>query len=207
MKLKAIHSVPEQDWKAFVNDDKKAFARLYDCYFDGLFAYGARFSRNKEQVKECIQEMFLKLWRNRNNLQHVEHVEHYLMVSLRNIIFDKLSYKTQFVFEELEEDSYDFDLNFAPENKIINNEEQQLLYEYFRVAFKVLTPRQREIIYLRYLKEMDYEKVASIMNITVKAAYKLTARSLETLRDNMKDLPASRLLLLLPALLLLFPFS
>ena len=45
------------------------------------------------------------------------------------------------------------------------------------------------MIYLRYFEELDYAEIAVIMEVTVKAVYKLTARGLETLRQirNISD--------------------
>lgn len=182
-------------WHLLEEDDKKAFTCLYEQYFNQLFNYGMRFCSSREQVKEYIQEMFIKLWRNRHNLNKAENPEHYLIGSLRHIILKKQSYKTRFVFEELEEDSYDFEISFPAEHEIVRTEQQKILHGHFKKAFTKLTPRQKEIIYLRYLKGMNYEELAVVMNITVKAAYKLIARSLETLRENLQGLPVDKFLI------------
>ncbi|HEU4633759.1 MAG TPA: sigma-70 family RNA polymerase sigma factor [Flavisolibacter sp.] len=179
-------------WHLSEKEDKKAFACLYEQYFDQLFNYAIRFCADREQVKEYIQEMFIKLWRNRHNLNKATNIEHYLMGALRNVILKKQSYKTRFVFEELEEESYDFEMAYPAEHRIIQTEQQKLLHQHFKKAFTKLTPRQKEIIYLRYLKGMNYEELAAIMNISVKAAYKLIARSLETLRENLQGFPVNK---------------
>ena len=45
-----------------------------------------------------------------------------------------------------------------------------------------LTPRQREIIYLRFLHQMDYKEIAVIMNLSEQAARNLTHRAMDKLR-------------------------
>lgn len=61
-------------------------------------------------------------------------------------------------------------------------------------AFSELTPRQFEAIFLRFYMNQSYEQVAESMGITVKATYKLMARSLTELKNNY--LPLLYILLL-----------
>ena len=48
----------------------------------------------------------------------------------------------------------------------------------------ILTERQREIIYLRYMQECSYEEIAEIMQISVPACRKLLYRTLLKLKHN-----------------------
>jgi len=63
-------------------------------------------------------------------------------------------------------------------------------------ALNQLTPRQKEVIYLRYFEELDYEEIATIMDITIKATYKLRARGLDILRQIMNSSNSSLVVLL-----------
>ncbi|WP_286860436.1 RNA polymerase sigma factor, partial [Proteiniphilum sp. UBA5510] len=62
-----------------------------------------------------------------------------------------------------------------------------------------LTPRQREIIYLRYMQELDYEEIAILMEINYNSARRLVHRSIEHLRSMNKD-PERQLFVILVAL-------
>ncbi|MEJ7830747.1 MAG: sigma factor-like helix-turn-helix DNA-binding protein, partial [Segetibacter sp.] len=52
-------------------------------------------------------------------------------------------------------------------------------------ALKALTPHQREAIFLRFYQTLSYEEVAETLNISVKATYKIIARSLSALKESM----------------------
>jgi RNA polymerase sigma factor (sigma-70 family) len=176
-------------WKSFLENDQRAFTGLYHLHFSKLFAYGMNFCNDREEVKEYIQQMFIKLWGQRHNLLQVRNTEHYLLASLRNIILSRRSFKTKFVFEELEEESYEFQINLPAEHFLINEERQKIIYPYFRKAVEKLTSRQKEIIYFRFHKDLSFEELSGIMNISKKGAYKLLARALETLKENLENLP------------------
>ena len=52
-------------------------------------------------------------------------------------------------------------------------------------ALKLLTSRQLEAIFLRFYEGFTYEEVAEMLDITVKATYKIVARALAQLKENM----------------------
>lgn len=186
--MNGIQPIPATLWNEFTQGDQAAFTRLYHLYFNDLFSYGMHLCRNKALVKECIQDLFVKLWHNRQQLPPVAAVQYYLIRALRNTLLTRISSGTKIIFDELEERHYDFEISYPIEQQLIRDEQQKLLYGHFRVAVKKLTPRQKEIIYLRYIKQVPYEEVSVIMDISVKAAYKLIARALETLRENLQHI-------------------
>ena len=65
------------------------FANLYDKNIDNLFAFGSRFTTDRELLKDCIHDVFVKLYLKRDNLGNVENIESYLYISLRNRINDE----------------------------------------------------------------------------------------------------------------------
>ena len=46
-----------------------------------------------------------------------------------------------------------------------------------------LTPRQQEIIYLRYVQEYDYEQIAELLQISVHGCRKLVSKAILSLRE------------------------
>ena len=56
-------------------------------------------------------------------------------------------------------------------------------------ALNKLTPRQKEAIYLRFTKELDYTAIAGIMDISVEACRNLISRAISILRKKLNDCP------------------
>ena len=50
-----------------------------------------------------------------------------------------------------------------------------------------MTPRQKEIIYLRFLHQKEYEEIAQIMDMSEQAARNLTYRAMEKIRKENND--------------------
>ena len=52
-------------WQAFLSSDKEAFACLFEEYADAMYAYGCKMTSDAELVKDAIQDVFVKLYKNR----------------------------------------------------------------------------------------------------------------------------------------------
>ena len=59
-------------WQNFLQGDKEALSGIFLNFHDDLFRYGFKLSGNENLVKDAIQDLFLKLWKNRSNLKPVE---------------------------------------------------------------------------------------------------------------------------------------
>ena len=75
------------------------------------------------------------------------------MISLKNSIYNVFS-------KERSEESYAFNFysmeeQYITENDFINEEERREQINEIKKILHVLTPRQREIIYYRFIEEMD----------------------------------------------------
>lgn len=177
----------EQQWEALKKGDINSFSEIYKFYSAQLYNYGTKFSKDKDLIKDCIQELFVQIWSNRTSLTKPAHIKNYLFKSFRNLIFKKKSQlKISNELDDLE--NYEFNLNI--EEIMIADENHKKLLEMLQTTISKLTSRQQEAIYLKFFEHLSYDDIAEEMGITVKAAYKIVARSLNVLRNNLskKDL-------------------
>lgn len=187
-------------WQSFKNGDKKSFEDMYHLYFKNLYEYGMRLMNNSDLVKDYIHDLFVKIWMNKSNLGEVANVKSYLLVSLRRIIYNKHSGSTHVTgsLEESADDTY-FKLEFSVESEYIRREDFSAQRQKLLTAMNSLSARQKEVIYLRYFEELGYDEIAVIMQVSVKATYKLNARALDVLRQ-MLNMPDSYLVMLITLL-------
>jgi RNA polymerase sigma factor (sigma-70 family) len=171
-------------WDSFLSGDKSALSDIFLNYHDDLFRYGMRLARNNEMVKDAIQDLFLKLWKNRKTIRSVGHIKPYLLKSLRNHIIDNLELQKPVTFQETDSESV-LDISYSLEDFIPNNQVEEETRVKVIEALNNLTPRQREIIYLRYFEELDFATIAQVMGMNIQSVRNTIHRGMQTLRNLM----------------------
>lgn len=171
-------------WEQYVSGDHQAFKTIYERYYDAVYSYAYQFNSDPLFIKECIQDLFVKLWRNKKNLSKPSSPKHYLLKALRNVIYNKLSSKRR--NEICIGSSDDLDIlqkgcNPEPGFNLSNTFSPGTEY-----MLRNLTSRQREAIYLFYIEEMSYREIANFWGIKTKAVYKLIYRAMTQLRSVLK---------------------
>lgn len=179
-------------WVKFVEGDDKAYSTLYERYLDSLFSFGMGFTHDREVVKDCIHDVFTKFFRDRHQLLVPKNVKLYLFISLKNALFNYFNRDESFRYVSRDAvdyslDELEFDVEFSVEDKIVSNEERQEIVEQInRLIIEILTPRQKEIIYYRYIEEMKLEDICELMELNYQSALNLLQRSFNKIRKHLK---------------------
>lgn len=171
-------------------------ASLYNEYIDDLYAYALHLGFNEDMSMDAIHDVFYKLCINSRSLDNISNIKLYLFRALRNRLIDiyraNKEYTDVHFPREKSLDELPFQLNVTIEDELIDKENKEEIRQKVEKILSNLTDRQREIIYLRYIHECDYEEIAELMNISVAACRNLTSKSL----NKLKNLPLSILFLL-----------
>jgi RNA polymerase sigma factor (sigma-70 family) len=169
-------------WSRFLKGDNQVLSLIYLHHANALFDYGCRFTVDKDLVKDCIQEVFCSLMRTYKNLSETDNVRLYLLKSLkRRIIRDLKSAGNK--PRSLDDQDYSFDLRFS-ENlddqlSDLDEEKRHLIAE----AMQSLTDRQKEAIYLRFNRGLEYEEISFLLNLNYQSSRALIHRAIEKLRE------------------------
>ena len=169
-------------WSRFLKGDNQVLSLIYLHHANALFDYGCRFTVDQDLVKDCIQEVFCTLIRTRKNLSETDNVRLYLLKSLkRRIIRDIKNVGNK--PRSLDDQDYSFDLRFS-ENlddqlNELDEEKRQLVAE----AMQSLTDRQKEAIYLRFNRGLEYEEISFLLNLNYQSSRALIHRAIEKLRE------------------------
>jgi RNA polymerase sigma factor (sigma-70 family) len=179
-----IHQNDHQLWQEFKQGSTEALSRIFLVFYDDLFAYGRKLCQSEEQVKDCIQNLFLKLWKNRENLDAVSAIKPYLFKSLRHMIRDEL--EAQQRKKTLHKaQSYEYEIVFSQEDFLISQQLSQEQHTQILAALNNLSGRQREAIYLRFFEGLDYEKISEIMSINTQSVRNLIHQSFKILKGSI----------------------
>jgi RNA polymerase sigma factor (sigma-70 family) len=169
-------------WLRFLKGDEQVLSLIYLQYSNLLFDYGCRFTADKNLVKDCIQEVFCTLIRTRKNLSETDNIRLYLLKSLkRRILRDMKDSGNKTIL--VNDQEYPFDLllanNIDDQMNELDEEKRRLLSE----AMLSLTERQKEAIYLRFNRGLEYEEISFLLNLNYQSSRALIHRAIEKLRE------------------------
>lgn len=177
---------------------EKDIASIYTLYVNDLFTYGCYLGFEREIVKDAVHDIFIKVTTDNDKLDSVSNIKLYLFRSLKNRLLD--IHKSQKVHIELENidptREIPFNIQVNVEDLMIEKEEKIQIKTEIEQMLSSLTARQREIIYLRYVQEYDYDQIAELLHISVHGCRKLVSKAKLSLREKFGSLTI--LLVLLP---------
>lgn len=171
-------------WNQLRAGKKSALEAIYREQVDALFRYGCKFSPNESTVKDCIQELFIELWKNHKGLGATNSVKKYLLASLRRKIIKVQGKQKRWLLKDQSNDT-DFDLELAPEEQMINEEISAEQQEMIQKALASLSKRQKEAVYLKYYADLDYEEICEVMDISYQSIRNLMVKAIKKMRDSL----------------------
>lgn len=166
---------------AYRQGDQNAFMSLYDMYAEMLLNYGLCITSDKELVKDCVQDVLIKLISKSQDLQ-VTKVTSYLLISLRNRLLDEFrrkNYMTETAVEDIRISSTTVE---DVENSYILDESSLNNVRKVQILMDELTPRQRQVFTLYYIEQRKYEDICDIMQMNYHSVRNLVHRGMLKLR-------------------------
>lgn len=167
----------------------------FRSHFDSLYNYGLRITKDGELVKDCIQELFFRMWKNNIDFTSVSNQKPYLLKGLRRQILNVLELKYNQMDRVKVEET--LSIEFSVEDCYIHNQYEEELRIKILNALNNLSKKQREAIYLRYFENLGYEEIAEIMNINLQSAKNNVQRGLDSLKEMLSAILFSYLIQIL----------
>lgn len=193
------HIAIDNYWKEFLANKNgyDAFSFIYNSYVNDLLSYGVNLGFDEDTCRDAVHDLFCKILIDKSKFIEVSNLTSFLFRAVRNYLFNiqKKNCKISDSFFE----NTPFSTEITTLESLINREDSEKLKQTVENLMNELTPRQREVIYLRYMQEMDYEEIALLMGINNNSARRLVHRSIEHLRTIHKD-PEKSLFVILVAL-------
>lgn len=186
-------------WDRFVAGDDEAFAWLYKNHTSLLYEYGMRFTSDGDLVKDCIHDLFLTLYKNRKNITKPRNLKAYLLVSLKNRLLNALKHSA--MADRIGDDDYIFNLIDSVEDIYIDSEMKEHIRKKVEYVLSKMSPRQKEIIYYRYIQELSMDEICEMMNLSYQSAQNLIQKAFHKVSADEEFLkskkPDARIIMLL----------
>lgn len=171
-------------WNEYRGGNAEAFGALVRVHYQDLFHYGTRFTKDTELVKDCLQDLFLELWVNRETISETSFVKYYLLKALRRKLSRRLGrLRHAGTWEELHFESI-FNGDLSAEAGLIREEGLAELTRRMRQALGGLSRRQQEAVYLRYYFDADVEEIADILSVNRQSVYNLLHDAIKKLKKS-----------------------
>lgn len=176
--------------RALKGGDVGAFDQLFDLYGKRLFHFSYGYLKSREDAEGVVQETFLKIWRNRKQLNPDLSFKAYVFkIAYHQILelFEKNSQRQAYQHKIIEEA-----IVFTDEaNERLN---YQLLLEKVESLIQKLPPRQRDILLKRRKEGIPVKEIAAELGISAKTVENHLTEALKNLRKGLCEEEISGLL-------------
>lgn len=158
--------------------DENAFKLLFNEYWDNIYGVAFMMTKSREAAKDVVQEVFIKVWLQREELPKKESFRDFLFIITRNHILSELRKKrrAECLTDELR--TYSNDNEQVADEGLLYKESAALIQE----AVERLSPQQREVYLLSREKGWSQEQIAAHLGISKSTIKTHMSRALTTIR-------------------------
>ena len=161
-----------------------AFAKIFNHYKGRIYSVALKFLKSPIGAEEIVQEVFLKLWLKRTELEEIRRLDNYLFILARNLILDrikKLSYESaskmeQFRFAGMESTIEDSD------HLLRQHQCQQIIKD----AVDGLSKQQKQVYIYAKEQYLSHEMIAERMGISKLTVKTHMAKALQSIRHYLE---------------------
>lgn len=180
------------------------FERLFRQHNHDLCNLAYNLVRDKDAAKDIVQEVFLKLWKNRHQLTIGDQIKHYLFKATAHTSLNHLRFHKRLVHAG--DDAPWHALEAPAHAEEIGYKELEVRV---RQAIDRLPTKCRAIYMLSRHEGLKYQEIADTLNLSLKTVENQMGIALEKLRENLRPFLSIEFLtiVLLAALALLAFFS
>ena len=161
--------------------DPSVIEHLFKSHYSPLCRTVYKIVRSQQVAEDIVQEVFLKLWNKREELEINVSLKSYLFRSAINtsLNFIGQSKKLEFLEEE--------DLNVLSHNDVENNYDFLETEKNIKEAIDTLPPACRSVFILSRFEELSYKEIADTLQISVKTVENQMGKALKVLREKLKN--------------------
>ncbi len=161
--------------------DEAAFGEIYHRYAESLAGFAGSKLYDLEDARDIIQDLFVKLWEEREQLNIDRNLKGFLFNAVRFRIIDKI--RKNIVREEFSGmlQALDVSYELATEQNIAAKELQQHIDK----ALGTLSPRVREIYHLSREENLSTREIADQLNLSEQTVKNQLTHALKHVRQSL----------------------
>lgn len=178
LRFSARKKKAETCYKAFKSGDNDAFAEIYNHFREPIFQYVSARISSSQVAEDVTQEVFLKVYRFRENFDETHAFSTWLWTIARNTVFDSLR-KTKGALEETG-DVEELPCSLENAETLLQTRD---LRRTMRALIRPLTKLQRRVLWMRVVQQLSYDEISKAMGLSLSAVKNLAHRARLTMAE------------------------
>ncbi|WP_299109617.1 sigma-70 family RNA polymerase sigma factor [uncultured Tenacibaculum sp.] len=146
---------------------------------DKVFRLAKRLLVSTEEAEDATQELYFKLWKNKEKLSNYKNVEAFAMTMTKNYCFDRLKSK-QASNLTLVHSNYK-EKETSLEKKVEHNDSVNQVH----ALIEKLPEQQKIIIQLRDIEQYDFDEICKMVDMKPTAVRVALSRARKTIREEL----------------------
>ena len=161
--------------------DRESFNQIFRRYYAPLTRFCVRFVADTDQSAEIVQDLFVKLWTNRDKLTFNSSFESYMLRSVRNAAITYINKER--AHAETNERIYtdESDANDPSETLQSNNLEAS-----YRKVLASMPEKRREVFLASRYDGLKYSEIADKLGLSQKTVEAHMSAAIKQLREGLK---------------------
>jgi RNA polymerase sigma-70 factor, ECF subfamily len=164
--------------------NKQAFKELFNYYYPRLYNFSKKFLKLEEGIDDILQEVFIRIWENRKNISSSQTFNAYIFTITKNLLLNEL--RSRLNDQKIKKKI--FKLSVCKEYTIYQDIEYGDLKGKVEEIIKTLPSKTRTIYELSRNKGLSNKEIAQKLEISPKTVEYHISRSINVLKDKMKEL-------------------
>jgi RNA polymerase sigma-70 factor (family 1) len=180
--LAALHTLSDHEWLALLREgDHAALTAIYKRYWQPLYRSAYNLLKDRQACEDIIQEIFVKVWNNRETIEISLSLKAYLYAAMRYEVYRQIRYGTvrEDIFDTLHERLQTPSAHGQLEHK-------ELLAQVNSIV-AALPEKCREVYRLSREEQLSHKEIAEKLNISTKTVENHMTKALGHLRASLSS--------------------
>ncbi len=149
-----------------------------------LFRFAFRLLGNSEEAKDVVQEVFIKVWKGRDQLSEIQNLEAWCMRITKNLSLDRLRQQQRQATDSIEKGFQVQHSDLSPLENIEINESMKRIGD----LMAALPEKQRQVMHLRDIEGYSYNEICEILEIDMSQVKVNLFRARNAVREKLQKI-------------------
>jgi RNA polymerase sigma-70 factor (ECF subfamily) len=155
------------------------FLKTVTPFKDKVFRLAKRLLVSTEEAEDATQELYFKLWKNKEKLQNYKSVEAFAMTMTKNYCFDRLKSKQASNLTLIHSNYKEKDTSL--DRRMELNDSVSIVHQ----LIENLPEQQKTIIQLRDIEQYEFDEIGKMMDLKPTAIRVSLSRARKTIKEQL----------------------